>query len=144
MGNVIHYRQQNKKIVELPFNSTNKYQVSIHEIQDGNNDSATTQQGYLLVMKGAPERILQRCSTMLLNEKEVEMTPALRQDFEKAYLDLGGMGERVLGFCDFRLDEQKFPKGFPFDAEELNFPVENLRFVGLISVSFYLLFNNIL
>lgn len=26
-----------------------------------------------------------------------------------AYLELGGMGERVLGFCDIRLSEDKFP-----------------------------------
>lgn len=44
------------------------------------------------------------------------------------------MGERVLGFCDLRLDEKKFPKGFEFDVENVNFPVEKLRFVGLVSM----------
>lgn len=29
MGNVTEYRKRNKKVVEIPFNSTNKYQVSI-------------------------------------------------------------------------------------------------------------------
>merc|ERR1712020_672954 len=42
-GNVMEYRAKNKKVCEIPFNSTNKYQVSIHE-QDG-------QTPYLLVMK---------------------------------------------------------------------------------------------
>jgi len=28
IGNVVSYRQQNKKVCEIPFNSTNKYQVS--------------------------------------------------------------------------------------------------------------------
>ena len=125
IGNIVQYRKSNKKVAEIPFNSTNKYQLSIHETEDP---------GYLIVMKGAPERILSRCSTFLMDGKSVPMTPELRDDFEKAYLDLGGMGERVLGFCDHRLDEHKFPRGFNFDIENPNFPVEDLRFVGLISM----------
>jgi len=27
IGNVVSYRQKNKKVCEIPFNSTNKYQV---------------------------------------------------------------------------------------------------------------------
>nr|AAB02615.1 Na,K-ATPase alpha subunit [Caenorhabditis elegans] len=123
-GNVIAVREKNKKIAEIPFNSTNKYQVSIHD----NGDH------YLLVMKGAPERILDVCSTIFLNGKESELTDKLREDFNTAYLELGGMGERVLGFCDFVLPADKFPKGFKFDVEEVNFPLKNLRFVGLMSM----------
>merc|ERR1711953_614437 len=33
-GNVMDYRAKNKKLVEIPFNSTNKFQVSIHEQED--------------------------------------------------------------------------------------------------------------
>ena len=51
-----------------------------------------------------------------------------------AYLELGGLGERVLGFCDFRLDATQFPRGFKFNVEEVNFPVDGLRFVGLMSM----------
>ncbi|KAK0411734.1 hypothetical protein QR680_005814 [Steinernema hermaphroditum] len=126
-GNVTQYRNKNPKIAEIPFNSTNKYQVSIHTTDDGDNS-------YLLVMKGAPERILDRCKTILLNGKEVELDDKLRQDFNTAYLELGGMGERVLGFCDFRLSTAQFPRGFEFDTEDVNFPVEGLRFVGLMSM----------
>lgn len=48
---------------------------------------------------------------MLLNGKEVELDAKLKANFNDAYLMLGGMGERVLGFCDYRLDPEKFPKG---------------------------------
>merc|ERR1712004_354857 len=51
-----------------------------------------------------------------------------------AYMELGGLGERVLGFCDFMLPEDKYPRGYPFDPDEENFPLEGLRFVGLISM----------
>ena len=49
-------------------------------------------------------------------------------------MELGGMGERVLGFCDFHLPLDQYPKGYKFDADEINFPITGLRFVGLISM----------
>ena len=33
-GKVADYRAKRKKVCEIPFNSTNKYQVSIHECDD--------------------------------------------------------------------------------------------------------------
>merc|ERR1712142_975765 len=127
-GNVMDYRKRNKKVCEIPFNSTNKYQVSIHETEDANDNR------YLLVMKGAPERILERCSTIVIDGRELPMNDEWKNAFETAYMELGGLGERVLGFCDFMLPADKFPVGFPFDPEEVNFPCEGLRFVGLMSM----------
>ena len=89
---------------------------------------------HLLVMKGAPERILDRCSTILINGEEKKLDDEWKESFNNAYMELGGLGERVLGFCDFYLDEEKFPSGFPFDGEDVNFPLEGLRFVGLMSM----------
>ena len=124
----MEFRQKNKKVCEIPFNSTNKYQVSIHETEDKDDKR------YLLVMKGAPERILQRCSTIVIEGEEKELTDDWKENFNNSYLELGGLGERVLGFCDFLLDEEKFPEGFTFDADDVNFPIEGLRFAGLISM----------
>merc|ERR1712158_151174 len=127
-GNVMEYRARNKKICEIPFNSTNKFQVSIHEQEDKSDTR------YLLVMKGAPERILQRCSSIIIDGTERPMTQEWKDAFESAYMELGGLGERVLGFCDFLLPEDKYPKGYPFDPDEENFPLDGLRFVGLMSM----------
>ena len=44
------------------------------------------------------------------------------------------LGERVLGFCDFSLPKDQFPIGFEFNIDETNFPLEGLRFVGLMSM----------
>lgn len=102
------------------------FQVSIHE--------SPADPRHILVMKGAPERILERCSTILLKGEEVEMTDEWRDAFNQAYLELGGLGERVLGFCDFMLPADQFPRGFVFNPEEENFPLTSLRFVGLMSM----------
>ncbi|XP_014298579.1 sodium/potassium-transporting ATPase subunit alpha isoform X7 [Microplitis demolitor] len=128
LGDVMGIRKRNKKVCEVPFNSTNKYQVSIHESDDPNDPR------YLLVMKGAPERILDRCSTIFIGGKEKVLDEEMKEAFNNAYLELGGLGERVLGFCDYVLPSDKYPVGFKFNSDDPNFPTENLRFVGLMSM----------
>jgi len=122
------YRKERPKVCEIPFNSVNKYQVSIHELQEEEVN------GHLLVMKGAPEKILKRCSTILVNGEEKQLDEEMKESFNAAYLELGGLGERVLGFCDLVLPNETFPKGFAFDPDEENFPLDNLRFIGLMSL----------
>uniref|UniRef100_A0A8C7FLD1 Sodium/potassium-transporting ATPase subunit alpha n=1 Tax=Oncorhynchus kisutch TaxID=8019 RepID=A0A8C7FLD1_ONCKI len=127
-GSVKDMREKYSKIAEIPFNSTNKYQLSIHK------NIVAGESNHLLVMKGAPERILDRCSTILIQGKEQPLDDELKEAFQKAYEELGGLGERVLGFCHFQLPDDQFAEGFQFDCEEVNFPTENLCFVGLMSM----------
>ncbi|OBS72611.1 hypothetical protein A6R68_12824 [Neotoma lepida] len=114
-GSVKLMRERNKKL-------------SIHETEDPNDNR------YLLVMKGAPERILDRCATILLQGKEQPLDEEMKEAFQNAYLELGGLGERVLGFCHYYLPEEQFPKGFAFDCDDVNFTTDNLCFVGLMSM----------
>lgn len=48
-------------------------------------------------MKGAPERVLERCSSILIKGQELPLDEQWREAFQTAYLSLGGLGERVLG-----------------------------------------------
>lgn len=89
---------------------------------------------YLLVMKGAPERILERCSTIMIEGEEKTMDDRWREAFNNAYDELGGLGERVLGFCDHLLPKAQFPTGYNFIADDENFPLTGLRFVGLMAM----------
>jgi len=123
-GKTLAMRDEMKKVHEVPFNSTNKYQLSIHVVNGQ----------HVMVMKGAPERILDRCS-YILNKGSVEkMNDAWNKNFNDAYMTLGGMGERVLGFCHCWLDKEKYPIGYQFDTEAENYPMTDLTFVGLISM----------
>jgi len=126
-GGTTKYRENNAKVVEIPFNSANKYQVSVHKTDDGD-------ERYLLVMKGAPERILERCSSIYMDGSDLELNDHWKAQFNTSYMQLGSLGERVLGFCDIRLDAKKYPKGFKFDAENENFQMHDLRFLGLMSM----------
>jgi len=127
IGKVEEYRTKNKKVCDIPFNSANKYQVSVHETDDGD-------ERHLLVMKGAPERILERCQKIFINNHEYDLDEEWQQKFNDAYMALGGLGERVLGFCDMRLPIGNFPRGYNFDPDNVNFPLRGLRFLGFITM----------
>lgn len=124
-------RMANKKLCEIPFNSANKYQVSIHV--RGNDPNASD----LLVMKGAPERILNRCDYFLINGTKTPFTAELLKTLKDNMTTLMRNGERVLGFAYCDLDPTQFPAGFEYDADNVNFPLEKgqgLVFAGLISM----------
>jgi sodium/potassium-transporting ATPase subunit alpha len=84
-GGVSQYRKKNPKAVEIPFNSSNKYQVSVHDTDDGD-------ERYLLVMKGAPERILERCSSIYVDGSDLELTDFWKNQFNDSYMELGSLG----------------------------------------------------
>lgn len=70
------------------------------------------------------ERILNRCSKILLDGKEVDLTAEHMKAFEIAYEKLASSGERVLGFAHTRLSEEEYPQDFEFNGEDedANFP----------------------
>lgn len=127
-GNTSAMRRRNQKVFEMPFNLTNNFQVSIHETEDVSDTR------HLLVMMGALESILDRCSSIFIDGKEKVMDEEMKRAFNNAYMELGGLGARVFGFCDTMLPSEEFPERFEFDASEPNFPLENLRFLGLMSM----------
>lgn len=125
-SNINAYRSNYSKVYEVPFNSTNKYHITISDVPSEN--------GFIICMKGAPERIIEQCSTIYSNAQEIPLTQHYKDRFLNAYMELGGLGERVIGLCDLFLPYKNFNKDFKFDADEGNFPTKNLRFVGLISM----------
>jgi magnesium-transporting ATPase (P-type) len=123
-GNALGYRDQFRKVAEVPFNHDSKLQLSVHECDSG----------HLVVMKGAPELIWSRCSSMLLDDMEVPAIKERKLAYEDAYRKLCNIGERVIAFCHYKLPEEQFPPGFEFGAEDLIFPDKRFCFLGLLSL----------
>ena len=120
MGDSEAVRTNNPKKAEIPFNSKNKFQVSVHDLGRSGR--------YLVALKGAPELVYSRCSTVFLHGEEVPLSEAIHADFQKAFLQMASQGERVLAFADLELNPKDFPPGFTFTTEEEpNFPLQNLR-----------------
>ncbi|KYN03549.1 Sodium/potassium-transporting ATPase subunit alpha [Cyphomyrmex costatus] len=122
------YREAHPKVAEIPFSSMTKYQLSIH--RDSN--------GYTMILKGAPEVIMENCTTILTATGETkEMTADDHAISRRACTELGYLGERVLAYCDLDLPSNVYGPDYKFDTDSptsYNFPVKGYRFVGLISL----------
>ncbi|XP_050459933.1 sodium/potassium-transporting ATPase subunit alpha-like isoform X2 [Cataglyphis hispanica] len=122
------FREAYPKVAEIPFSSITKYQMSIH--REANS--------YRMILKGAPEVILENCATILTAEGETkEMDNRDHAISRRACLELGYLGERVLAYCDMRLPSNVYGPQYKFNTESpetYNFPIKGYRFVGLISL----------
>lgn len=126
IGSVKDFRFKYSNHFELPFNSTNKFSLTICE-------SKNTNQKFLL-MKGASEKIIEKCSTILIDGQEIPLDETIKEKYNSAYLNLGGCGERVIGFCDLLLTDFHVREDEVIQFEDSRIPKENYRFLGLISM----------
>ena len=122
------FRSLHPKVCEIPFSPIIKFQLSIHECQDYQTA------GYLLTMVGEPETVLNRCSTALVDGQDRNIDSDYVRAFRFACAELGGLGERLVALCDWRLPPSKFPPGFQFNAENINFPLSGFRLMGIVSL----------
>ncbi|KAF9980795.1 hypothetical protein BGZ75_007968 [Mortierella antarctica] len=115
------------KVFEVPFNSENKWAMTIHhkEHPDGK---------FTLLMKGAPERILRLCSSILIDGAAVPLTPEHSKAYDEMYALMASKGHRVLAFAQLLLPRDQYPDDHVFDKEKKNYPTTKLCFVGLVSL----------
>jgi sodium/potassium-transporting ATPase subunit alpha len=125
LNDALETRAACPKIFEIKFNSTNKWQLSIHSQGAGRPP--------LLVLKGAPERVLGMCKSYFAKGEVKEINASYNKTYTEAYEGLGGRGERVLGFAYKELTGMK--DDFKFSNKPApNFTMNDLTFVGLISL----------
>ncbi|KAI9303354.1 hypothetical protein BJ944DRAFT_241529 [Cunninghamella echinulata] len=114
------------KVYEVPFNSENKYALSIHNKPHANGE-------WTLYVKGAPERVLQLCTTILTEgNSTLPLTKEHQDTFYTVYQNMAGQGNRVLAFAQCLLPGDAYPSDFVFDKN--NCPFSDLCFVGLAAL----------
>jgi len=105
-------------------------------------------------LKGAPERVVTRCSKILIDNQEKAFDEKFRKEVQQANDDFGKLGERVLAFAYRDLDASKFPAGYQFDMrnwkewgkayersyseyenQEGTFPMHDLTLIGVVSLN---------
>lgn len=103
------------RVREIPFTSERKRMTTVHR---------TPQNEVVAYVKGAPETILERCTHILENGKEVKLTQAKRNNVLQVNEQLAGDALRVLAMAYKRL---------PSDAEKLEDEAieKDMVFVGL-------------
>jgi sodium/potassium-transporting ATPase subunit alpha len=148
------YKNDAGKDIEclIPFSSEIKFNLFIRNMEKG--DEAGNKD-LCIYMKGAPERILVRCSKILIGGQEVDFTDDLRKEVNDANSAFGKLGERVLAFARCRLDSGKYNKtSYQFDVKTWKewgvdpkrraadyagqngtFPMHDLCFVGVVSLN---------
>jgi soluble P-type ATPase len=87
-----------------------------------------------LCMKGAPERILDCCSQIMVGGVPRPMTDA---DCEQIHANLAKLmeaGERVLGFAQLSLPLEQYPLDYTFETEGVSITMQGLVFVGLMAL----------
>jgi magnesium-transporting ATPase (P-type) len=111
------------KLAEIPFNSKNKWQVSVHL---ANTDEACFEgekRGDSIVeIKGAPERILNLCDSYCFEGKQYALDDEAKNQIRALNAELAGSGERVLGFADALCEGKAYPqdrKDAVFDKESM-------------------------
>mmetsp|Transcript_18105 Transcript_18105/g.45586 ORF Transcript_18105/g.45586 Transcript_18105/m.45586 type:complete len:1179 (-) Transcript_18105:1049-4585(-) len=128
VADVKRYREKFPKLFEIKFNSTNKWQLSIHKDLTSANPDVP-----MLVLKGAPEKVWALCDKIMVNGKAVPITQEWRDKFQAAYEKLGSLGERVLGFAYRDMDGYALDYAWS-EKPERNFPTDGLTFCGLLSL----------
>jgi sodium/potassium-transporting ATPase subunit alpha len=119
---VSDYRAGFKEVAKIPFNSKNKFMVVISDypqdkLREG-EDSA-----FLLTMKGAPERVINRCSHVMFDGEVREMTPEYLAQIDSLQTQCSKQGLRVLGFAEKALSREDYPADYRFVTENPNFPM---------------------
>lgn len=125
------YRKANPQVSGIPFNSTNKFMITINE--DSVAAAAGVPDRLRMCVKGAPERVVDKCSNALTSAGVVPMSAEIRAKINEHLAFMMERGERVLGFAQLPLDAS-FTRDFEFDTEDPNFPMEGFTFVGLMAL----------
>ncbi len=115
-GNEKKLRSEHRLVGEVPFDSERKMMSAIR-IYNGKR---------LALVKGAPEKVLPRCSRLLTNSGEEIMRPERRKKALSDSHDLGNEGKRVLALAYRPIG--KMAKYTPAATER------SLVFVGLVSM----------
>lgn len=142
----------------IPFSSDIKFNLIIRDMNIAVTQPQRAEDNMYVFLKGAPERVVNRCSTMLTSGDgdEIPLSAEVETQIDLANKRFGGNGERVLAFARLKLDHIRFNKAngdqkpYPFDVKRWKswkevrefdagingwFPMWNLQLVGLVSLN---------
>ena len=106
------------RIGEVPFDSSRKMMTTVHKTEDGKLIQFT---------KGAPDEVLKRCTTALIDGNVIEMTDAVKADILNANKGMADKALRVLSIA--KKDLAAEPEVYESEAVE-----NDLCFVGLVGM----------
>lgn len=134
---VMAVREEIRTLFMLPFSSERKWMATIHAAPPSDQSESTSKR--LLIVKGALERVMPKCTKTLRRGAHVPLTSALREGIEKGCSAFARKGQRVLVISMAVLPAQ--PEGFVYKYEEdengavtSNFPVNDLTLISCVAI----------
>lgn len=103
----------------IPFSSDIKFNLIIRDLKPDNKYPTLYNESYCVYLKGAPERVINRCGYYLVDSERVEKIDKYLPGINAANEKFGKMGERVIAFARKRLDPNFYKKvpAYPFDVK---------------------------
>jgi P-type Ca2+ transporter type 2C len=123
--------QSYPRVAEVPFDSDRKRMSTIHEMRNVNMDDAspfqTSEQGYVVCIKGAADRLLERSTHVLHRKGPLPIEEHDVREIHEASERMANQALRVLGVAYRKID--RLPERPA--AEEIE---RDLTFIGLIGM----------
>jgi sodium/potassium-transporting ATPase subunit alpha len=102
----------------IPFSSDIKFNLIIRDMKKDVANPDTTEENTCVYIKGAPERVLGRCKTVLIKGEDKAFDENALMEANAANDKFGGQGERVLAFARCNLPPTTYPKAsYRFDVK---------------------------
>lgn len=124
-------RYHYQSVFELPFNSRNKYALTIvRPVDVGTNEATSTDESKstglhetkytrrMLLLKGAPEVVISKCSNYSDRGQTKPIDDAFRASFAASIVNFGDRGQRVLGFAWLEVIPQLTPPSWQHVEQE--------------------------
>ena len=115
---------------QVPFNSAHKFALKVVKQKTENSD-------WCIYLKGAPERVWDKCSHVFYKGKEILLDKQQMKLIDDANIGFAKGGQRILGFAKYHLPRSEFPDNHNFNFNgpyDLDIPMNKLVFVGLVSL----------
>lgn len=118
-----------ERIHQIPFNSKNKWMLTMHR------DPAASK-GYLVYVKGAPDVLLDRCSSYwsAVHNAERPLDEAAREKFSAFQAKLSRRAERVIVICQRHYVPTNEPGSNGFSDEVLASAAQQLTVLGIFGI----------
>ncbi|KAJ5683015.1 hypothetical protein N7462_006180 [Penicillium macrosclerotiorum] len=118
-----------ERVHQIPFNSKNKWMLTMHRDPDAAN-------GYLIYVKGAPDVLLDRCSSYwsAVHNAVRPLDEEARQKFSAFQAKLSRRAERVIVICQRHYVSTNEPGSNEFSDEIMASGVQGLTVLGIFGI----------
>lgn len=111
------------KEVDIPFDSSRKWNMGLHREASGE---------YRASAKGAPDRILELCSSVMMQDGEIhQIDDQFEANFKQQYEHYAGQGQRLIGFATRTVNSAEVE---PFKGDPAQLKAGGFTFLGMLSM----------